>query len=81
MLREQVPRNFTIRQDLLAQMDKQIPTGSRSRWVEKLMMNELKEKIFREELHCSWKVELINPEVDRVKYIAPQMIYIPKISP
>ena len=46
---KRVPRNFTIRQDLLAQMDKQIPSRSRSRWVEKLMMDELKEKFFREE--------------------------------
>ena len=37
---KRVPRNFTIRQDLLAQMDKQIPSGSRSRWVEKLMMDD-----------------------------------------
>ena len=46
---KRVPRNFTIRHDLLAQMDKQIPSESRSRWVEKLMMDELKEKFFREE--------------------------------
>lgn len=32
------------------------------------------------ELHCSRKVELINPEVDRVKGIALQMIYIPFIA-
>ena len=44
LLERRVPRSFSIKQSLLADLERQVPIGSRSRWMENVLDSALKEE-------------------------------------
>jgi hypothetical protein len=43
LLERRVPRSFSIKQSLLLDLERQVPIGARSRWIENVLDSALRE--------------------------------------